>query len=93
MKINVKIILKTIMALINKDTNFDTQNVTVEPIYDLTIGQIIYMDQSQSREIEQQSDTAQNVKQIKKPAKTRSPVYKFFEWDEKIFKWRCTTCK
>ncbi|KAJ6643111.1 putative AC transposase [Pseudolycoriella hygida] len=60
---------------------------------DLSIGQIIRIDENQSCEVgELLTINLETVKQLKKPNKTRSPVYKFFEWDEQICKWKCTTC-
>lgn len=60
---------------------------------DLAIGEIVYMDENQILEVEQVVEiNPENVKQLKKPITPRSPVYKFFEWDEAKFKWKCTTC-
>lgn len=82
------------MAQINKDSIFDPQILTLEPMYDLTIGQIIYMDENKSSEVQQQLKIpSENVEQNKKPNKTRSPVYNFFEWDEDSSKWKSTTCE
>lgn len=85
----IHLLLKTIMTQANKeDSNLDTQNL---PTYDLAIGQIIFMDENQICENESRLDiTSENVKQIKKPDNTRSPIYQFYEWDENTLK--CTAC-
>lgn len=79
------------MDNINKDLNFDNRNLVLN---DLAIGQIIFMDENQNRETEEGTEVpSEKVRQIKKPNKTRSPVYKFFEWDENLSKWKCITCQ
>lgn len=82
------------MANINNDPNFDTQNLVIEPSYDLDIGQIIYLDENQNCENEGRLEVpSENIKKINKPTKTRSSIYQFFEWDNDTNKWKCTTCK
>lgn len=61
---------------------------------ELAVGQIIYLNENESSEVDQPFEISSDVvKKTKKPIKTRSPVYKFFEWNEEISKWTCTTCK
>lgn len=62
--------------MVNKVSNFNT----LQP---LSIEEIIIMDANQSQHLEISSE---EVKEIKKPINTRSPAYKFFEWDDATFK-------
>lgn len=67
---------------------FDKQNCWFK-VMDLEIGQIIYINENETGAVD---IPMENVKLLKKPNKTRSPVYKFFEWDAEISQWKCTTC-